>query len=97
MREIEIEQGSFHLHCDDLLPSNVLVSEDPMAIEVINWDFIYVAPVVFTYTAPWWLLFESPEAWESDLNKFLERYIPRLELFLKHFDTARIDRFTRGS
>lgn len=36
VREIEMEQGSFHLYCDDLLPSNVLVSEDLMATEVIN-------------------------------------------------------------
>ncbi|KAI0117973.1 phosphotransferase enzyme family protein [Nemania sp. FL0031] len=66
-RQIQTEPGPFHLYCDDFRPSN----------------FTYVAPSEFTYTASWWLLFESPEAWESDLNKFLDRYRPRLQLFLK--------------
>jgi aminoglycoside phosphotransferase (APT) family kinase protein len=78
------QPGPFHLYCDDLRPSNVLVSRPNFTITgVIDWEFTYVAPVEFTYTAPWWLLLESPEAWESDLNAFLSRYTPRLQLFLK--------------
>jgi len=50
---------------------------------VIDWEVSYAAPAEFTYVAPWWLLFESPEAWEPDLNQFVARYAPRLELFLK--------------
>lgn len=45
---------------------------------VIDWEFTYVATAEFTYAAPWWLLFESPVEWESDLNAFLARYRPRL-------------------
>ncbi|KAJ8129101.1 hypothetical protein O1611_g4530 [Lasiodiplodia mahajangana] len=83
-RDIQTEPGPFRLYCDDFRPSNVLVSESDLTVNgVIDWEFTYVAPSEFTYTAPWWLLFESPEAWESDLNKFLDRYRPRLQLFLK--------------
>lgn len=59
----EQEYGPFHLYCDDLRPSNVLVSEMDLAITgVIDWEYTYVAPAEFAYTAPWWLLLESPEA-----------------------------------
>ncbi|KAJ6088430.1 phosphotransferase enzyme family protein [Penicillium sp. IBT 16267x] len=77
------QSGPFHLYCDDLRPSNVLVSGSNLTVtSVIDWEYKYVAPAEFTYTAPWWLLFDSPEAWESDLNAFLYRYTPRLQLFL---------------
>ncbi|EGC42637.1 phosphotransferase enzyme family protein [Histoplasma capsulatum var. duboisii H88] len=83
-RDIQWEPGPFHLWCDDFCPSNVLVSESDLTITgVIDWEFTYVAPTEFTCTAPWWLLFERPEAWESDLNDFLARYTPRLQFFLK--------------
>ncbi|OAX78785.1 hypothetical protein ACJ72_06905 [Emergomyces africanus] len=83
-RDIQWEPGPFHLWCDDFCPSNVLVSESDLTITgVIDWEFTYVAPTEFTCTAPWWLLFERPEAWESNLNDFLARYTPRLQFFLK--------------
>ncbi|KKK22028.1 hypothetical protein ARAM_002106 [Aspergillus rambellii] len=63
---------------------NVLVSDPNFTVAgIIDWEYTYVAPDEFTYAAPWWLLFESPEAWEPDLNEFLSRYTPRLQLFLK--------------
>ncbi|EEP82091.1 predicted protein [Uncinocarpus reesii 1704] len=82
-RDMQTEQGPFHLYCDDLRPSNILISEEDFMITgVIDWEFTYVAPVEFTYTAPWWLLFKSPEAWESDLNSFFARYKAHLQVFL---------------
>ncbi|KAK2808389.1 hypothetical protein FQN50_004774 [Emmonsiellopsis sp. PD_5] len=84
--DIQFEPGPFHIYCDDFCPSNVLVSEsesDLTITGVIDWEFTYVAPAEFTYTAPWWLLLERPEAWESNLNDFLVRYTPRLQIFLK--------------
>ena len=82
-RQIPTEHSGFRLYCDDLRPSNVLVSADDLTLKgVIDWEYTYVAPAEFTYAAPWWLLFETPEAWESDLNEFLRRYTPRLQLFL---------------
>lgn len=80
-QSIQTEPGPFHLCCDDFRPSNVLVSDDFTITGVIDWEYTYVAPVEFTYVAPWWLLFESPEIW--DLDQFLARYKPRLQLFLQ--------------
>jgi len=80
-QNIQFERGPFYLYCDDLRPSNVLVSGPNLTTTgVIDWEFTYVAPAEFTYTTPWWLLFESPEAWDLDI--FLHRYTPRLGLFL---------------
>ena len=96
---IQVEQsGPFHLYCDDLRPSNVLVSGPNLTLTgVIDWEFTYVAPVEFTTTAPWWLLFESPEAWESDLNEFLARYIPRLQLFLRVLRSCEDDQILKNT
>ncbi|WEW59414.1 hypothetical protein PRK78_004886 [Emydomyces testavorans] len=95
---IDTIPGPFHLYCDDLRPSNVLVSEaDFMISGVIDWEFTYVAPAEFTFTAPWWLLFESPEAWESDLNAFLDRYLPRLHIFLKVLRDCEDRQIRKGS
>jgi aminoglycoside phosphotransferase (APT) family kinase protein len=83
-QQLSTERGPFCLYCDDFRPSNVLVSKTDLRVTgVIDWEFTYVAPAEFTYTAPWWLLFESPEAWGSDLNNFLKQYKPRLQLFLE--------------
>ncbi|RDH16206.1 phosphotransferase enzyme family protein, partial [Aspergillus niger ATCC 13496] len=63
------QSGPFQLYCDDLRPSNILVAGQNLTLTgVIDWEFTYVAPAEFALTAPWWLLFECPEAWETDLN-----------------------------
>jgi len=85
-RDISVEHrhGPFHLYCDDFRPSNIIVSEAKLCIAAaIDWEFAYVAPAEFTYVAPWWLLLQSPEDWESDLTEFLARYTPCLHLFLE--------------
>ncbi|KAL9106155.1 MAG: hypothetical protein Q9227_008803 [Pyrenula ochraceoflavens] len=80
----EHRHGPFHLYCDDFRPSNVLIDVQKLCVTgVIDWEFTYVAPAEFSYVAPWWLLLQSPEDWESDLNDFLARYNPRLQLFLE--------------
>ncbi|PYI02492.1 phosphotransferase enzyme family protein [Aspergillus sclerotiicarbonarius CBS 121057] len=92
------QPGPFHLYCDDLRPSNVLVSGPEFTTTgVIDWEFTYVAPAEFTYTAPWWLLFESPEAWEADLNAFLLRYTPRLQLFLGVLRSCETEQIQKGT
>ena len=97
-REIQTESDSFRLYCDDLRPSNVLITEpDFMISGVIDWEFTYVAPAEFTYAAPWWPLLESPEEWESDLNAFVTRYRPRLQLFLKALRNCEDRELRRGS
>ncbi len=96
--QIPTDPGPFHLYCDDLRPSNVLVSESDLSINgVIDWEFTYAAPIEFATAAPWWLLFESPEAWESDLNKFLVRYTPCLQLFLEVLRAREDDQIQKGT
>lgn len=80
----EHPEGPFRLYCDDLRPSNVLIDLDAShASGVIDWEFTYAAPAEFTWVAPWWLLLQSPEDWEGDLDLFLTRYSPRLRAFLE--------------
>ncbi|KAJ5177824.1 uncharacterized protein N7500_000523 [Penicillium coprophilum] len=80
----EYPQGPFRLYCDDFRPSNVLIDLDDSHVSgVIDWEFTYAAPAEFTWVAPWWLLLQSPEDWEGDLNLFLARYSPRLHAFLE--------------
>lgn len=97
-KEIRTEKGPFRLYCDDLRPSNVLVaSESDFTVKaVIDWEFTYSAPVEFSHAAPWWLLFEAPEAWESDLRQFLVRYKPRLDLFLQVLKECEDERISQG-
>ncbi|KAL5040923.1 hypothetical protein BDW71DRAFT_192808 [Aspergillus fruticulosus] len=87
-RIIETEPGPFRLFCDNLHPSNVLVSaaedSDFNVAAVVDWGHTYVAPNEFTYAAPWWLLSDSSEIWATkNLTQFVPRYIPYLNLFLR--------------
>ncbi|KAJ5782274.1 hypothetical protein N7457_004048 [Penicillium paradoxum] len=80
----EHPQGPFRLYCDDFRPSNVIINLDTSCLSgVIDWEFTYAAPAEFTWVAPWWLLLQSPEDWEGDLNLFMIRYLPRLRAFLE--------------
>lgn len=63
----------------------------------IDWEFTYVAPAEFTYTAPWWLLLEHPKEWDSDLNHFLRRYIPSFRLFLEALQECETRIISKGS
>ncbi|RAL01210.1 phosphotransferase family protein [Aspergillus ibericus CBS 121593] len=94
----EAQPGPFRLYCDDLRPSNVLVSGPEWTTTgVIDWEYTYVAPAEFTYTAPWWLLFESPEAWETDLQAFLPRFTPRLRLFCHVLRACETEQIQQGT
>ncbi|KAF2457689.1 hypothetical protein BDY21DRAFT_415169 [Lineolata rhizophorae] len=85
-RQIPTETGLFRLFRNNLRPSNALVSGSDLTVTgVIDWGFTYIAPAEFTHTAPWWLLFESPEACESDLNRiFLQRLLDRIALSVEN-------------
>lgn len=98
MKQIPTQSGPFRLYCDDLRPANVLVSDPNFTVQaVIDWEFAYSALVELSRAAPWWLLFESPEAWESDLSQFLHRYRPRLKLFLAELKACEDDRIRSGA
>ncbi|GKZ30371.1 hypothetical protein AbraIFM66950_008872 [Aspergillus brasiliensis] len=80
----ENADGPFRLYCDDFRPSNVLVDLDVFRVSgVIDWEFTYAAPAEITWVAPWWLLLQSPEDWEGDLDQFISRYMPKLHVFLE--------------
>ena len=90
--------GPFRLFCDDFRPDNILVDASKLDITgAIDWEFTYAAPVEFTHAAPWWLLLERPEDWELDLNHFLERYIPRLHIFLEALRECETQKINDGS
>ncbi|KAL4748238.1 hypothetical protein BDW72DRAFT_205821 [Aspergillus terricola var. indicus] len=73
---------------NDTSPNNTHNPDQPYATAdfsvtaVTNWSSTYIAPNEFTYTAPWWLLFQSPAGWEHDLQLYLTRQTPHLDLFL---------------
>jgi aminoglycoside phosphotransferase (APT) family kinase protein len=99
-REISKEhcRGPFRLYCDDLRPENVLVDASSLAVTgVVDWEFAYAAPVEFTLAAPWWLLLESPEDWEPDLDQFLLRFMPRLRTFLEVLNGCEAKKIQDGS
>ncbi|RDW79347.1 phosphotransferase family protein [Aspergillus mulundensis] len=99
-REIPREWGNgpFRLYCDDFRPDNVLVDATRLAVTgVIDWEFCYAAPVEFTLAAPWWLLLESPEDWDPDLNQFLIRFMPRLRTFLDVLKDCEAKKIRDGS
>ncbi|EEP75925.1 predicted protein [Uncinocarpus reesii 1704] len=95
-QQVIVQHGQYHLYYDDLRPSNILVMESDLTVNgVIDWEYTYVAPAEFTYSAPWWLLFESPEAW--DLNNFMDRYRPHLQLFLGVLHVHENEQICQGS
>ncbi|KIW77070.1 hypothetical protein Z517_09516 [Fonsecaea pedrosoi CBS 271.37] len=80
----EHRNSPFRLHCDDFRPSNVLIDLQNLNVTgVVDWEFTYAAPAEFTCIAPWWVLLQSPEDWESDLRAFLERFMPRFRVFIE--------------
>lgn len=56
-----------------------------------------MAPAELTYVAPWWLLLQSPEDWESDLTELLACYTPRLHLFLEDLGECEADNVKDGT
>lgn len=97
VQRIQFHEGPFQLYCDDFRPSNVLVDvQNGRIAAAIDWEFTYVAPVEFGYVAPWWLLLQAPEDWESDLTEFLTRYKPRFHLFLDALRAAESDAISNG-
>ncbi|KAL1850623.1 hypothetical protein Plec18170_006908 [Paecilomyces lecythidis] len=88
--------GPFRLFCDDFHPKNILVHPtEPVVTGVIDWEFTYVAPVEFSYAAPWWLLLERPEEW--DLDSFLAQFIPKFQIFLEVLRDTENKKIQNGS
>lgn len=95
LHQPELENGPFHVWCDDFRPGNILVDKDCRILAVIDWEFTYAAPTEFTYNPPWWLLPETPEYWFRGIKDWSKVYEPRLETFLRVLarrEQASIDR-----
>jgi len=75
--------GPFHIWCDDLRPSNVLINDNFQIVGVVDWEFTYSAPMEFSHAPPWWLLLEQPEYWPDGIEAWTEVYESRLQTFLK--------------
>ncbi|PGH05709.1 hypothetical protein AJ79_06725 [Helicocarpus griseus UAMH5409] len=97
VQRMQFSEGPFQLYCDDFRPSNVLVDIENVRIAAaIDWEYTYVAPVEFSHVAPWWLLLQAPEDWESDLAEFIARYMPRFHLFIDALRAAESDVISDG-
>ncbi|KAJ5948240.1 hypothetical protein N7466_001255 [Penicillium verhagenii] len=79
----EVENGPFRLWCDDFRPANILLHDDMQVAGVIDWEFTYAAPAVFSYAPPWWLLIEKPENWTEGIEDWARVFNYRLKTFLK--------------
>lgn len=100
IHKISEEHGSgpFRLFCDDFNPSNILIDVSRLSVTgVIDWEFTYAAPAAFSHAAPWWLLLERPEEWESDLTAFLLRYRPRFHVFLAALRDCEAEKMRDGT
>ena len=78
-----LNKGPFKMWCDDLRPANVLVNENMQIAGVVDWEFMYAAPVEFSYAPPWWLLIEKPEYWQKGLEDWTREFDCHLKTFLR--------------
>ena len=74
------DNGPFPVWCDDFRP-DVLVDEAQEIVGVVDWEFIYTAPVEFSYAPPWWLLLQKPEDWSEGLDAWCTAYEKPLQTF----------------
>lgn len=77
------DRGPFKLICDDFGPANMLVNnaEDLEIVAVIDWEWCYAGPVELMWSAPRWLLIQSPNMWED--ASILDRYNRYLEIYIQ--------------
>lgn len=82
--------GPFCVWCDDFRPANVLVDEDhdDDVLGVIDWEFTYAAPAQFSLNPPWWLLLESPEAWDAGIDNWEDSYKNKLRIWFSALEEA---------
>ncbi|KAF2474404.1 phosphotransferase enzyme family protein-like protein [Lindgomyces ingoldianus] len=84
--------GPFKLFCDDLQPSNMLADPETLKVHaILDWEFTHAMPAQFSHDPPWWLILKGPDTWleNHSMEKFLARYEPRLEQFLRALERMR--------
>ena len=83
--------GPFKLFCDDLCPGNVLVDEETLQVTaVIDWEFTYTAPALFTTCAPWWLLLRKPEYWSGTTQTLRKSILRDWSCSLKRWKNVKL-------
>jgi hypothetical protein len=92
----EFENGPFKLFCEDLRPTNVLVTEADTVAGVIDLEFTFAAPAGFAFSPPWWLLLEHPNKWPWGMDDWEKEYVLRLETFLKVLKIKEQEAIDRG-
>ncbi|KAI1428946.1 phosphotransferase family protein [Xylaria sp. FL1777] len=77
------DSAGFLIYSSDLRPSNILIDKDLQVVGIIDWEFAYVAPALFAFDPPWWLLLRLPECFDGKYKAWVKAYKPRLETFLR--------------
>ncbi|CAG8923077.1 unnamed protein product [Penicillium salamii] len=77
-----LDQGPFKIWGDDFRPGNILVKNDKI-VGIVDFEFMYAAPIEFSYAPPWWLLIEKPEYWPDGLDDWTKTFDRRLRTFLR--------------
>ena len=80
--------GPFRLFGDDFRPGNILINDANKIVSVIDWEFTYTAPTQFVLDPPWWLLLDTPEMWDADIDDWAKNYALRLETWLAAMKAA---------
>ena len=80
------DHGSFKIWHGDLQPTNVLIKKNLRVVSVIDWEFMYTAPVEYTHAASWRLLLEQPEYWPDGIKAWETAFKSHLQTFLKVLD-----------
>lgn len=93
----EFEEGPFKLFCDDLRPTNVLMTDGDAVAGVIDLEFTFAAPAAFAFSPPWWLLLEHPDKWPWGMDDWEKNYGRRLNTFLKALEIKEKEATERGT
>lgn len=91
--------GLFILFCDDMRPSNMLITPEAFQItSILDFEFSSAMPAEFTYDPPWWLLLSGPEMWleRCAMDEFLALYEPRMEQFLRALEQVESEMALEG-
>lgn len=69
--ERDYGHGPFKLICDDLGLANWIVRSegDLTVVAVVDFEWSYVGPAQLFGLAPWWLLQDRLNNWDTDLEK----------------------------
>jgi hypothetical protein len=86
--ERDYDRGPFKLICDDLGLANLIVRSegDLTVVGVVDFEWSYVGPAQLFGSAPWWLLQDRLNNWDTDLDEeelpeILARYQRYLEIY----------------